>query len=80
MSATYYGFGTLPERVPSGRVLAHNHVLHTDKTRCGVRGFRCWTWSKADVPPHFTACGCGWSGLPHVSNAKFQVALREEAA
>ena len=64
--ARYIGSG-VPRKVPEGRVLAHNHVQHSIGMRPGVNGFRCWTWPKESVPPHFVNCPCGWSGLPHVA-------------
>jgi hypothetical protein len=53
----------VPKSIGRGRVLMHNHVQHTIDTPCGLNGFRAWTDTKP--PPHFIACPCGWSGLPH---------------
>lgn len=61
----YWGSSTVPKAVPEGRILAHNHIMHTARTRHGVRGFRCWVWAPEDIPEHFAPCPCGWSGLPH---------------
>ena len=58
----------IPRTVAEGRVLAHNHVMHTIDMGYGVDGFRCWTWPADKVPLHFTKCPCGWSGLPHVAD------------
>jgi hypothetical protein len=60
----YCGSG-VPTKVPKGRVLAHNHILHTVDMPNGENGFRCWTWPKDKVPRTFKRCKCGWSGLPH---------------
>jgi len=68
LDSTRYGRAfTMPRKIPVGRVLAHNTVRRDVATPCGFRGFRWWTWLVQDVPPHFTPCSCGWSGLPHVS-------------
>ena len=53
-----------PTKVPVGRVLAHNHILHTTKTGHGERGFRCWTWLEGKVPDHFSPCPCGSMRCP----------------
>lgn len=37
-SVRYYGL-RIPHRIPAGRVLVHNHVLHKVDTWCGERGF-----------------------------------------
>jgi hypothetical protein len=60
MNERFYQTDVIPHLVPPGRVLAHNRVRHTN-------GFRCWTWLKDEVPPDFTPCECGWSGLPHLA-------------
>jgi len=39
----YVDGGTLPKSVAPGRILAHNHIMHTTTTHSGVRGFRVWT-------------------------------------
>jgi hypothetical protein len=59
------GIGRIPRKVPEGRVLAHNHVMHTKGMPHGLNGFRCFTWPKGKQPRHFVRCPCGWSGLPH---------------
>ena len=53
---------TVPKEIPAGRVLVHNHVKHTTRTRSSVRGFRAWTQKLSD---RLAPCKCGWSGLPH---------------
>jgi hypothetical protein len=65
----YVGRG-IPRSIPAGRVLVHNHIMHSVDTPCGVNGFRAWT----DAPDsaRLLPCDCGWSGLPH-----FRVRLRE---
>src|SRR4029077_9904749 len=60
----------VPRKIPSGRVLAHNHVAHAIDTPPGERGFRAWTWPEGEVPPHFKPCACGWSGLSHVARGR----------
>jgi len=62
--------GNLPRKVPVGRVLAHNHVMHTSGMGHGINGFRCWSWPKGKVPRNFGKCKCGWSGLPHYRHRK----------
>lgn len=47
----------LPDRVPVGRVLVHNHVRPT--RRLGSRGFRAWL-SPPD-PDRLSVCDCGWA-------------------
>src|SRR5262249_14234471 len=63
----YYSGWGVPRRVPAGRALAHNHILHTVGMRNGTNGFRCFTWPKGKVPSEVKLWKCGWSGLPHVS-------------
>ena len=55
----------LPIEVPSGRVLAHNHIWHHAEMPSGLNGFRFWTSPKGKQPKHFVPCPCGWAGLPH---------------
>jgi hypothetical protein len=47
----------VPDRLPSGRVLVHNHIVPS--ASLGLRGFRAWTQVKdrALVP-----CPCCWAG------------------
>ena len=53
----------MPRSEPKrGRVLVHNHVMHTVDMYNGENGFRYWT-QKAS--PDLVRCKCGWSGLPH---------------
>jgi hypothetical protein len=61
----YYIFAT-PRKLKPGWTLAHNHMRHTIHMACGRNGFRAW-WYTNGVPQYFKPCGCGWSGLPHVS-------------
>jgi hypothetical protein len=63
---TYCEPGTVPKSIPRGKVLCHNHVAHTKRTRSGTKGFRGWFADKA--PKDFEPCSCGWSGLPHVAH------------
>ena len=46
----------LPDVVPDGMILVHNHVKPT--RRLGSRGFRAWL-SAPD--PQLEICGCGWA-------------------
>jgi hypothetical protein len=64
--------GRTPHKLKPGWTLAHNHVRHTIDMGHGRNGFRGW-WFTQYVPKDFKACGCGWSGLPHVSaNPKYK--------
>jgi hypothetical protein len=47
----------LPEAIPAGKVLAHNHVRPARKQ--GRRGFRFWL--QTPDPITLTACNCGWA-------------------
>lgn len=58
----------VPRKVPTGRVLAHNHVRHAVDMPNGYNGFRCWTWEKGRQPKNFLRCECGWAGLPHFAH------------
>jgi hypothetical protein len=62
LAVRYFGFGLPRSKPQRGRVLVHNHVMHTIDMSNGVNGFRCWTQKKA---PDLVQCRCGWSGLPH---------------
>ncbi len=68
----------VPTETREGKFLCHNHVAHGKTTKPGKNGFRAW-WVK-EVPPHFAACPCGWSGLPHYANAEHVEYVREQAA
>jgi hypothetical protein len=74
----YHGKASVPRSIPKGRVLAHNHIAHTTSTPAWVRGFRCLTWPKDQVPPNFKPCKCAWSGLPHVALPGQRSFTREE--
>jgi hypothetical protein len=68
MGSKKYASGpSLPQEVPKGQALAHNHIRHSVRTKNGARGFRWWTWPKDQVPANFASCKCGWAGLPHYS-------------
>lgn len=46
--------GLYPARkIPRGRILAHNRVMHTVDMPNGLNGFRCWTWREGLQPEHF---------------------------
>jgi hypothetical protein len=51
-----------PDKLPKGRVLVHNHVMHTTETRHGERGFHCWT---QQMDKRLVRCRCGWRGVDH---------------
>jgi hypothetical protein len=52
----------VPRKLKAGRVLVHNHIVHTKDMPAGVNGFRFWTQKRAhDVVP----CKCGWQRVPH---------------
>jgi hypothetical protein len=58
----------VPTKIKPGRVLYHNHVMHTKGMGHGLNGFRCWTLSETNSPlDGFAPCPCGWSGLPHLA-------------
>jgi hypothetical protein len=46
----------LPEAVPAGKVLVHNHVRPT--SRLGFAGFRAWL---DDPGENYEVCDCGWA-------------------
>jgi hypothetical protein len=61
MAAYVKGF-TVPKEIPKGKVLVHNQVAHTTRSRTAVNGFRAWFQDRTeDIEP----CKCGWAGLPH---------------
>lgn len=47
---------TLPDMVPQGQVLVHNHVRPT--RQLGRRGFRAWLQSSSES---LEPCPCGWA-------------------
>jgi hypothetical protein len=50
---------TVPERVPDGWRLAHNHVRPRGRgRRQGWRGFRYWI---QDTPEALVRCDCEWA-------------------
>jgi hypothetical protein len=53
----------MPRTIPKGRVLAHNHVMHTEWMPNGLNGFR-WSTPEGNHKG-FVRCPCAWSGLPH---------------
>jgi hypothetical protein len=66
----------MPKKIPPGRVIAHNHILHGPDWPIGINGFRAWTASQ----PHadFVLCPCGWSGLEHYAHRGFVEEYRED--
>ncbi len=64
----YVRSGTVPMKVPFGRILIHNHIDHTPDTACGDNGFRAWTDDEdkaEDYAPPLVECDCGWAYLLH---------------
>jgi hypothetical protein len=51
-----------PHKLPKGRVLVHNHVMHTEFMHHGANGFRCWT---QNFERSLVRCKCGWRGVEH---------------
>jgi hypothetical protein len=70
--------GWKPRKIPPGRVLMHNHVLHGPHWPIGINGFRAWTALK----PYdgYVLCPCGWAGLEHYARDDFVEAYRENPA
>jgi len=66
-----------PRELKSGWTLAHNHIRHSVNMPLGLNGFRAW-WFTNGVPNNFKPCGCGWSGLPHVSASPQYICEPEE--
>jgi hypothetical protein len=46
----------IPESVPSGKIVVHNHVPPTREL--GSRGFRAWL---AEPDPRYEVCPCKWA-------------------
>jgi hypothetical protein len=57
-----YVEGKVPDAIPTGKVLVHNHIRHNVDTPSGERGFRAWY---QDLTENLTPCACGYAGLPH---------------
>jgi hypothetical protein len=49
-------------RIPKSYLPAHNHVMHTNKTRHGERGFRRFWIPPQWVGRGWSKCPCGWRG------------------
>ena len=47
---------SVPQSVPSGKIVAHNTVRHT--RRLGSRGFRAWL---AESSSEYEVCPCKWA-------------------
>jgi hypothetical protein len=56
--------GTVPQKIPKGRVLVHNNIAHDENTPSGERGFRGW-FERLPSRSNLVQCECGWSGLLH---------------
>jgi hypothetical protein len=54
----------LPDKLPKGHVLVHNHIKHTVDMPDGLNGFRCWT-QDMDNKEELIRCGCGWRSVEH---------------
>jgi hypothetical protein len=71
----YLRSGTIPNKIPPGRVLMHNHVMHGPGWSCGINGFRAWI---ADKPyKGFLLCPCGYAGLKHYADRDHVKAWRD---
>jgi hypothetical protein len=52
-------FHSVPEEVPTGRIVVHNHIRA--RAQLGLGGFRAWS----DLPgPQYVECRCRWA--PHL--------------
>ena len=69
----------VPQKIPTGYVLCHNHIMHTNDMHCGVNGFRAW-FSRGKPPAGYVKCPCGWSGLPHYRLARVAVSCSSSQA
>jgi len=69
----------VPQKIPTGYVLCHNHIMHTNDMHCGVNGFRAW-FSLGKPPAGYVKCPCGWSGLPHYRLARVAVSCSSSQA
>jgi hypothetical protein len=59
----------VPKKIKPGRVLYHNHVMHTVDMPNSLNGFRCWTQpASRPVLDGFAECPCGYAGLPHYAH------------
>jgi hypothetical protein len=68
---------SMPRTIPKGRVLAHNHIMHTAWMPNGLNGFPCWTMPEDNIHKSFVPCPCGWSGLPHYAHRDHVAAVRK---
>jgi hypothetical protein len=64
----------VPKKIPPGRVLMHNHIMHGPNWPSGINGFRFWTGTK----PYdgFVPCPCGWAGLKHYAAKPYVTSYR----
>ena len=58
----------IPTKIPPGRVIAHDNILHGPNWPTGPNGFRAWTWTASKEHADFVLCPCGWSGLEHYAH------------
>jgi len=49
----------IPTKIPPGRVIAHNNILHGPNWPTGPNGFRAWTWTASKEHADFVLCPCG---------------------
>jgi hypothetical protein len=64
---------------PKGYLLAHNHVMHTNATRHGTRGFRRFWIPPQWVGDNWEECPCGWhNGDTHYARKDHIVVWRED--
>jgi hypothetical protein len=54
-----------PNRIPKGRFLWHNHILHFRGMPHGLCGFRYWFELKPVNYREFERCDCGVCDVPH---------------
>ena len=51
----------VPDTVPPGHRLVHNHIYRDATTPVGTRGFRAWIVPDDVTDPPLLECGCGWA-------------------
>jgi hypothetical protein len=68
----------IPKKIPSGRVIAHNNILHGPNWPTGPNGFRAWTWTASKEHADFVLCPCGWAGLEHYAHKDAVEYFRED--
>jgi hypothetical protein len=66
---------TVPKKIPPGKVLMHNRIMHGPYWECGRNGFRAWFDDKPY--PGFVLCPCGYAGLKHYAGKEHAEAWRD---